>query len=219
MKPYYEEESGIIYCGDSFEVIPQLQFSDKVVCVTDPDYNATDIGRYHREYDNGMFHLPADEYKSWCEKWFLLVNKITPNMIFTPGIRNIWNYPQAKWVIAWHRPGSTCFNGTGGFNIWEPVLIYGNVGPFSEDHISRVPNNLLKDIARKHPCPKTYPVWQWLINKGVKPGYEVIDIFGGSGTTALACKKLGIKYTLIEKSEKYCQIAVERLRQSVMILS
>ena len=39
----------------------------------------------------------------------------------------------------------------------------------------------------------------------------VLDPFAGSGTTAIACIRLGRKYILIEKEEKYCEIAAKRI--------
>ncbi len=44
----------------------------------------------------------------------------------------------------------------------------------------------------------------------------ILDPFLGSGTTAYCAKKLGRKCIGIEIEEKYCQIAVDRLRQQVM---
>ena len=39
----------------------------------------------------------------------------------------------------------------------------------------------------------------------------ILDIFMGSGTTAVACKELGRKYIGFELSKEYCDIAEKRL--------
>ena len=39
----------------------------------------------------------------------------------------------------------------------------------------------------------------------------VMDCFAGTGTTAVACERLGIKWIGIEISEKYCEIAAKRI--------
>ena len=41
---------------------------------------------------------------------------------------------------------------------------------------------------------------------------------GGAGTTGRAAKDLGRKAVLIEREEKYCEIAARRMGQEVMAL-
>jgi DNA modification methylase len=44
----------------------------------------------------------------------------------------------------------------------------------------------------------------------------ILDPFAGSGTTGRAAKDLGRKCTLIEREEKYCEIAARRMEQEVL---
>ena len=49
------------------------------------------------------------------------------------------------------------------------------------------------------------------IRAGSRPGDEVLDCFGGSGTTSLAAAALGRSSTMIELSPEYAEIAGRRL--------
>lgn len=63
----------------------------------------------------------------------------------------------------------------------------------------------------KHPAPFPVDLVTRLIHFYGFPGCHVLDPFGGSGTTAVAAKRLGCQATLVELSADYCALAQERL--------
>nr|MDD5702707.1 site-specific DNA-methyltransferase [Dehalococcoidales bacterium] len=79
----------------------------------------------------------------------------------------------------------------------------------------------MKDKERRfHPTQKPVAVLKWAITmadtKLNRKCETICDPFMGSGSTLIAAKQLGRKAVGIEVNEKYCQIAVERLAQTVM---
>ena len=42
----------------------------------------------------------------------------------------------------------------------------------------------------------------------------ILDPFNGAGTTGVACKELGRKYIGIEMSKKYCDITINRIKDT-----
>jgi site-specific DNA-methyltransferase (adenine-specific) len=78
-------------------------------------------------------------------------------------------------------------------------------------------NNRDKYSRGLHSTQKPVALFEYLIKTYTNEGDLVLDNCAGSGTTGVACKKTGRKYILIEKEEKYCKIAQERLRQEVLL--
>ena len=65
-----------------------------------------------------------------------------------------------------------------------------------------------------HPCPKPVAYSRWLVQRAAEPGKTIIDPFMGSGTTGVACAKLGRKFIGIEIEEKYFDIACDRIQKA-----
>ena len=62
-----------------------------------------------------------------------------------------------------------------------------------------------------HPCPKPLPLMERLVGDFTDPGELICDPFAGSGTTGVACIRLGRRFIGWERDPKYFAVAVKRL--------
>ncbi len=61
-----------------------------------------------------------------------------------------------------------------------------------------------------HPTMKPIKLVSRLILNSTKPGESVIDFFGGSGSTMIACEQTGRTCYMMELDPKYCDVIVDR---------
>jgi site-specific DNA-methyltransferase (adenine-specific) len=73
-------------------------------------------------------------------------------------------------------------------------------------------NRGLQPRGNFHPTVKPLALMRWLVKLVTPPGGRVLDPFGGSGTTAMACAAVGVAFTLIEWEADYIPIIEARVR-------
>jgi DNA modification methylase len=212
MTPYYSDDAVTIYHGDCREIVPTIA-ADCVV--TDPPY------AINLEY-SGKFMDDAIYLGELTKGVLAQLIASTERVVITPGVGNMYRYPEPKWVLCWFEAAG---NGSGpwGFCTWQPVLVYGK-DPYLQDGKGRRPDGrIFTSHVRSvdtgdHPCPKPYDVMTWLVERTTRQADTILDPFMGSGTTLRAAKDLGRKAIGIEIEERYCEIAVKRLAQEVLAL-
>jgi hypothetical protein len=97
-------------------------------------------------------------------------------------------------------PGYSCVQPHGAATRWNGFLVQPGC----------------KDV-RTHPTQKPQDVMRWAILQAPDTCTSVIDPFMGSGTTLEAAKALGLSAIGIEREERYCEIAAQRLSQEMLI--
>ena len=99
-------------------------------------------------------------------------------------------------------------------NTYKDQVFIGN----KEIRYEKYPLNILKfnrDKKTKHPTQKPILLMEYLIKTYTNEGDTILDFTCGSGTTLLAAKNLKRKCYGIEKEEKYCEITVNRIKNSL----
>lgn len=69
-----------------------------------------------------------------------------------------------------------------------------------------------QDPKRFHPTQKPVSLYSWLLNNYAKEGDIILDTHVGSGSSLVACERLGFQYVGYEIDKKYYDLAKERLQ-------
>ena len=192
-----------LYLGDCLEILPTLGKVD--TCVTDPPYG---VGLIYGQYSDSS----EDAYFKLMRGFMAAIN--SQMIALTPGMKHLtWWYSTFTplWTLSWHKPNQCSRSSIGGFNAWEPVLIFGKptkkIGHDAFVHSIQTRQTDTGD----HPCPKDPNAWQMLVDMVTARNGVILDPFMGSGTTGVACANLGRKFIGIEIEEKYFDIACKRI--------
>ena len=82
------------------------------------------------------------------------------------------------------------------------------------EEIFQLPTTCIKEKrptrSDLHPTMKPITLCAKLIANSTKPGEAVLDLFGGSGSTLMACEQIGRKCYMMELDPKYCDIIIQR---------
>ena len=72
---------------------------------------------------------------------------------------------------------------------------------------------IAKDTKYKHPTQKPVELPSRALKNSSKQDNTILDLFGGSGSTLIACEKLNRKARVMELDPKYCDVIVKRWEQ------
>jgi hypothetical protein len=232
MTPYFQEDGVTIYCGDARDLVAGIETAS---IITDP------------VWPNSVFPKVTDPQRLLSETLQLVapsVSLVTIHLGVDSDPRFLAAVP-LRWPfirvcdLDYARPtykGRIVQGGDIAYVFGEPPhtgrkllpgrcistrsdkLFHRSTWLGKDKHFTRRKDiRLAHDAgALPHPCARRLQHVRWLVKWFA--GASVLDPFGGTGTTAIACKALGIPCTLIEIEERYCSVAVERLRQSILAL-
>ena len=81
---------------------------------------------------------------------------------------------------------------------------------FSDKQSTTVINEDKPQRNEEHPTMKPIKLIARLIRNSTRPGESVLDPFGGSGSTLIACEQLGRVCYTIELDPRYCDVIIDR---------
>jgi len=191
-----------LYLGDCLDIMPTLAPFDAVV--TDPPYGiakerlkASSKGEWSRLYAHQI---------SWDDE--APAAAVAASLALSDGDGIVWggNYfsltPSRGWLI-WDKMQS---HSSGHAELaWTSAEI-----PIRTFSYCRAQ---LASEGKQHPTQKPVALMEWCLTFLPK-AETILDPFMGSGTTGVACAKIGRKFTGIEIDESYFDIACKRISRA-----
>ena len=188
-----------LYLGDCLEIMPTLGKVDAVV--TDPPYG---IGNFVQTTGN----IRGEEV-TW--------NDAPPPMTLFEILRKI-----SKHRIIWGANYFNCFEKNGGAIVWnknQPMADFSKCEIASSSHLQKTElvtitwTNFVNTKESNHPCERPVSLYVFCIEY-LPYSNLILDPFMGSGSTGVACAKLGRKFIGIDLEPKYFDISCERIHKA-----
>ncbi len=121
-----------------------------------------------------------------------------------------FGYPTNQ--VIWHKPGGGIGDLKKTFSSdYETALVWHRGAELTGKRIGSV-WKVSKDGATEylHPTQKPVALAEEALDKTTKQGDLVLDLFGGSGSTLIACEKINRSAAIMELDPKYCDVIVNR---------
>ena len=90
---------------------------------------------------------------------------------------------------------------------WKPGASHYFINDRSQSTVLEFDNPIRNE---EHPTMKPIDLIAYLINNSSKKDEIVLDLFGGSGTTMIACEQTNRKAFIMELDPRYCDVIVDR---------
>jgi DNA modification methylase len=221
----------ILMCGDStsIDAVEKLMDGEKADLVfTDPPYNQNTQRGGGGELGKQL-RAQSDKIEFICDFDPTEFLNVLPS-IFAVGMNAYifcnkdllpdyltWakNSDYSFWVLVWKKEGGIPINSAHRPDI-EYLLVFRKRSIFNSG-IKGVNYSRLLEVNRSrdglHPTMKPIELIENQLQIGSNINSIVVDLFGGSGSTLIACEKVGRKARLMELDPKYCDVIVTRWEQ------
>ncbi len=200
-----------LMCGDStsIDAVEKLMTENKAQFgFCDPPYN---LGFKYNSYDDNK---SDDEYMEFSKTWFSNLQIYTDRQAVTLGTKNIdvmATLDKPAGVACWVKKNWITGCHIAKLQQWEPIFFFGDFTKHKRtSDLFEINRRVQKDVGDSHTCPKQIDLIIDIIESYSDKNDNVMDLFGGSGTTLIACEKLNRNSFLMEFDPKYVDVIIKR---------
>lgn len=207
-----------VMCGDStsIDAVDKLMDGKKAdLLFTDPPYGMNAVSK-DGKVGGDTKNAKAKTYRPVLGDEDTSVAKDACNLIFSLGIEKVivWggNYftdflpPTPCWIV-WDKQRPEGLTFADGEMAWTNFSTPLKFVRHKWDGYHRASE---RNEDRVHPTQKPAFLGEWCFKEYGAAGDVVLDLFGGSGSTLIACEKTGRHGRLMELDPHYCDVIVKR---------
>lgn len=208
-----------LMCGDStsIDLVDSLLEGRKAQMVhTDPPYGVgyqsnmrTKSAKFDVLKNDDSFLDIAPVIDACSDGWVFVW---TSWKVLTKWIDQFESFGYPSNQVIWYKPGGGIGDLKRTFaSDYETALVWHRGAELTGKRIGSV-WKVSKDGATEylHPTQKPVALAEEALDKTTKPGWIILDLFGGSGSTLIACEKTGRHARLMELDPKYCDVIIKR---------
>ena len=208
-----------LMCGDStsIDAVDKLMDGRKADMVfTDPPYGVeyqSNMRTKTAKFDvikNDDIFLDISAIVEACSTGWVFV--WTSWKVQTRWIEQFESFGYPTNIVVWHKPGGGIGDLKRTFSSdYEIALVWHRGAELCGKRIGSV-WTINKDAASSyvHPTQKPVALASEALDKTTRTGANVLDLFGGSGSTLIACEKTNRQARLMELDPKYCDVIIKR---------
>lgn len=209
----------VLLCGDSTcttDVEKLMQGEKADMCFTDPPYGY----EYQSNARNKSKKFDVIENDDKILDFFPNIQLVCNGFVFvctTLKVLDKWlplfkKYHELTNMIIWNKGGGGIGDLKHTFSTdYEVILCASNGKELTGKRIGSV-WTIKKDSSSSyvHPTQKPVKLSEFAIRNTTERGDIVLDLFGGSGSTLIACEQMERKCRIMEYDPAYCDVIVDR---------
>ena len=215
----------VLLCGDSTkpEDIAKLMGDEKAdLYLVDPPYNVAltgsngltiknddmEDGKF-RDFLDSAFSCASSALKPGASFYIFHSDSESSNFRLAANGNDLEVHETLYWIknsfvlgrFDYHYQSESCLYG------WKPGAAHNWYSDRCQSNLLNFDKPKCNDV---HPSMKPVAMLVYLIQNSSRKGETVLDNFGGSGSTLIACEQTGRKCRMIELDEKYCDVIRRR---------
>jgi DNA modification methylase len=209
-----------VMCGDSTRIsdVEKLMAGKKADMVfTDPPYGYKYESNYQTKHemllnDDKLLDFMPAAYALMAENSAIFVCGSHQTIHrWRPLVDEHFSY---KNLIVWKKNNWSMGDLTGAFAGQHELIIFAHKGRVElRGERSRDVWEFDRDPPKHHPTQKPVDLVEFAMQKVTDKGAKVLDLFGGSGSTLIACEKTNRQARLMELDPRYCDVIVKRWQE------